>query len=94
MFLNKGADIFFPSEITLPSTSFQRQVVHCQHDNLEHKSNKGWEKSIIRDANLPREMVIVLYLCRNGWGTEGGKERIIPWNSLSREFYFLFCFQH
>lgn len=52
MFLNKSADILFPPEITLTSTSFQRQVVHCQHDNLKHKQNKGWEKGMIKSADL------------------------------------------
>lgn len=37
MFLNKSTDIFFPPEVALTSTSFQRQVVHSQHDHLKHK---------------------------------------------------------
>ena len=59
MLLNKCTDIFFPPEVALPSTPFQRQVVHRQHDHLKHKETR-LEKSTNGDDRLPRTMLAVL----------------------------------
>lgn len=73
MFLNKSTDILFPPEITLTSTSFQRQVVHCQHDNLKNKPNKDWDRSTIKGVNLEGENLF--YILNSNAGEERGERK-------------------
>lgn len=75
MFLNKSTDILFPPEITLTSTSFQRQVVHCQHDNLKNKPNKDWDRSMIKGVvNLEGENLL-FYILNSNAGEQRGKRK-------------------
>lgn len=53
MFLNKSTNIFFPSEVPLTACSFQRQIVHCQHDNLEQKVLDTSESLLLHLLNCP-----------------------------------------
>lgn len=39
---NKGADVLFPPEVTLPARPFQRQIVHGQHHHLTGNKTSDW----------------------------------------------------